>query len=105
MSTTAKFYSHKTSTNVEVKFFAVKGGDGSPHVAFDACDVCYKAKKGYKQQGTLMVCRNCGRKFPIDSIGTKNKGGGCWPGYLPMTVTKTKIQIQHKDIATGAKYF
>jgi len=105
VTTTAKFYTHKTKTNVDVKFFAVMGSDGAPHVAFDACDVCYKAKLGYKQLGTVMQCRNCGRKFPINSIGTKNKGGGCWPGFVPKTVTKTSVQILHKDIATGAKYF
>ena len=35
-----------------------------------------------------MVCNNCGNKYPIDGLGTENKNpGGCWPGYLPSTVS------------------
>jgi len=50
----------------------VKDKQGNVHIAFDACDVCYEAKKGYKQDGDVMQCINCGKTFSITSIGTDN---------------------------------
>jgi len=32
------------------EFFVVRSGD-SVKTAFNACDVCYKSKKGYRQEG------------------------------------------------------
>jgi len=55
----------------------VKDKFGTVHVAFDACDVCYEAKKGYKQNGDVMLCLNCGKTFSITSIGIDNTVGGC----------------------------
>src|SRR4030042_6897121 len=64
IDTTATFYSYD-SDGVTVRYFAVKDAQGTAHVAFDACDVCYEAKKGYKQVGTEMQCLNCGKQFTI----------------------------------------
>jgi len=41
----ATFYKYTTESGVEVDYFAVRGTDGEVRVAFDACDVCYHAKK------------------------------------------------------------
>jgi len=69
---------------VNVKYFVVEAEDGSVKTAFDACDVCYRSRKGYRQEGDDMICNNCGNHYPISGLGTKNlRGGGCWPGYLP----------------------
>ena len=59
----------------------VKGSDGALHAAFDACDVCFREKKGYAQQDDSMLCKNCNKKFAIKMIG-KAAGGGCNPSYL-----------------------
>jgi uncharacterized membrane protein len=56
ITTNAKFFSYDTGS-AGVNFFAVIGSDGQFHTAFDACDVCFDAKKGYYQQGSEMVCR------------------------------------------------
>ena len=47
----------------EVKFFLLKSSDGVIRAAFDACDVCFREKKGYDQDGEFMVCNNCGMRF------------------------------------------
>ena len=47
----AHFYKLEDSGK-EIAFFAVKAADGSYKTAFDACDACYKAKKGYEQRAT-----------------------------------------------------
>ena len=107
LSTTAEFYEWDTTVapTVTVSFFAVLDGDGDPHVAFDACDVCFAAKLGYAQVGENMKCNNCGNEYPIDGIGTENTGTGCWPGYLPFEVIATDVVIQPDDLNGGAWYF
>jgi uncharacterized membrane protein len=96
ISNEPKFYSYDAD-GVEVKYFAVKGSDGNVHIAFDACDVCYRAKKGYRQNGADMQCINCGLTYPINSIGTENTAGGCWPSYLPIKIDDEQIIIKKSD--------
>ena len=101
ISEIAKWYKYETDTKT-ISFFAVKASDGKIKVAFNACDVCYPEKKGYKQEGSYMVCNNCGLKFAINGIGTENKtGGGCWPGYLPSQISGDNIAIKKSDLENG----
>lgn len=101
----AKWYEYD-SNGKKISFFAVKASDGSVKTAFDACDVCYGSKKGYRQEGDLMICNNCGNSYPIDGLGTKNKaGGGCWPGYLPNKIQGDTLTIEHSDMEKGEYRF
>ena len=101
ISSTARFYDYGKS-----KFFIVRASDGSIKTAFDACDICYGAKKGYRQEGNDMICNNCGNYYSIDSLGTKNKaGGGCWPGYLPNSIKEDYIILKKSDLKDGKKRF
>jgi uncharacterized membrane protein len=88
----------------EITFFAVKAGDGSYKTAFDACDSCYRSKKGYEQQGDKMNCNNCNQKFAINRLGP-NASGGCNPGYLPHQQNGGSVTIKASDLKDGAKYF
>lgn len=88
----------------EISFFAVKAQDNSIKVAFDACDACYHAKKGYEQKGDKMNCKNCNMKFAIDRLGP-NATGGCNPGYLPHQLKGGTISINLHDLKAGARYF
>jgi len=88
----------------EIAFFAVKASDGSYKTAFDACDSCYRDKKGYEQQGDKMNCKNCNQKFAINRLGP-NATGGCNPGYLPHQQNGGVISIKASDLKIGAKYF
>jgi uncharacterized membrane protein len=83
---------------VEIRFFAVRSNDNEIHVAFDACDVCYEEKKGYRQEGIQMTCNNCDKTFPIKAIGSENMKGGCWPSYLPMSIEDDYIIIKISDL-------
>lgn len=97
LSNEAKFYIYN-SDSVNIYFFAVIGSDDEVHVAFDTCDVCYSAKKGYQQDNIVMTCNNCGNQFLIDGIGTENLQGGCWPSYLPVTVANGEVHIKISDV-------
>ncbi|NTW98792.1 MAG: DUF2318 domain-containing protein [Geobacteraceae bacterium] len=88
----------------EIAFFAVKASDGSYKTAFDACDSCYRSKKGYEQQGDKMNCKNCNQKFAINRLGP-NATGGCNPGYLPHQQNGGTVTIKAADLKDGAKYF
>lgn len=88
----------------EITFFAVKAADGSYNTAFDACDSCYRDKKGYEQQGDKMNCKNCNQKFAINRLGP-NATGGCNPGYLPHQLNGSNISVSVNDLKGGARYF
>jgi uncharacterized membrane protein len=104
ISTTAKFYSYD-SGGVTIRYFAVKDKQGNAHVAFDSCDVCYEAKKGYKQDGDVMQCLNCGTTFSITSIGAENTAGGCWPSYLAMNIDGNDVVIKIVDLEAKSYMF
>jgi len=105
ISENAKWYEYD-SQGTQISFFAVKFSDGSVKTAFDACDVCYGNKKGYSQQGDVMICNNCGNRYPISGLGTENlRGGGCWPGYLPSFIKDNNLIIKTSDLKKGAYRF
>jgi uncharacterized membrane protein len=99
----ARFYKFEDGGK-EIAFFAVKAADGSIRTAFDACDACYRSKKGYEQQGDKMNCNNCNQKFAINRLGP-NASGGCNPGYLPHQLSGSTVSIKAADLKDGAKYF
>ena len=92
------------SNGVEVKYLVMLGSDGEVRTGFDACDVC-GGHKGYRQEGDQVVCNNCGLKFNIDDIGTKNTPGGCWPSSLNHKIEGDKVLISTTELANGAYRF
>ncbi len=87
----------------QLHYFALKSSDGAYRAALDACDVCFRANRGYRQDGDLMVCNNCGQTFPSLKIGEVK--GGCNPHPLPRKVEGQDLVIKKSDIATGKDYF
>ena len=87
----------------EIKFFAVKTADGKVRTAFDACDVCFPEKKGYRQDGEFMVCVNCGRRFHVSKIGEVH--GGCNPAPLAAETSGDALRVSMATLAAGARFF
>lgn len=98
----AKYYRYNGAAG-PVNFFLVKSNDGVVRSAFDTCDVCYKALKGYRQEGNEMVCNNCDMRFRTDKINVVK--GGCNPAPLKRQQVGEKIVIAAADIEQGAWYF
>jgi uncharacterized membrane protein len=98
----AKYFSFE-STGKTVNFFVLKSSDNVLRAAFDSCDVCYAAKKGYRQEGDLMVCNNCGQQFPSVRINVEQ--GGCNPAPLERNIVGDKLVLNVPDIETGLKFF
>jgi uncharacterized membrane protein len=88
----------------EIRFFIVKGSDGRLHTAFDACDVCYREKKGYVQQGDQMICTNCNQKFAVTRIGAASSGG-CNPSFLTAKADASTVRVSLADLKAGARFF
>ncbi|HEX8118501.1 MAG TPA: DUF2318 domain-containing protein [Pyrinomonadaceae bacterium] len=99
----ARFYEYKTGKGKTVRFFAMKSSDGVYRAALDACDVCFAAKKGYRQEGDDMVCNNCGNHF--HSAQVNEVKGGCNPVGLTRKVAGERLDIDAGELEAGASYF
>lgn len=72
-----KFFPYKAG-NVKMEVLAVKASDGTIRTAFNTCQVCYDSGRGYyEQDGSELVCQNCGNRFHLDQIELMR--GGCNP--------------------------
>jgi uncharacterized membrane protein len=92
-------------TRMEV--LAVRAPDGTIRTAFNTCQVCYNSGRGfYKQQGTVLVCQNCGNRFRMSQVEVRS--GGCNP--VPIfsankTVTGTTITISKEFLNEARRIF
>ena len=86
-----------------IRYFVIKSADGVIRAAFDACDVCWPAGKGYYQEGDDMVCRNCGRHFA--SVMVNEVQGGCNPAPLKRTIQDGQVLLKVEEILAGRTYF
>ena len=99
---TVRHFDHKAD-GLTIRYFILKSSDGVIRAAFDACDVCWPAGKGYFQDGDDMVCRNCGRRFA--SVMVNEVKGGCNPAPLTRIVEGDQLVIKVEDILQGKSYF
>ena len=98
----ARHYEYRAA-NMTIKYFILKSSDGIIRAAYDACDVCWRAGKGYYQAGDYMVCRNCGRQFA--SVLVNEVKGGCNPAPLNRSIVNDNVVIKVKDILEGSQFF
>lgn len=98
----AHYYVYKSS-KAKIKFFVIKSSDGILRAAFDACDVCFREKKGYSQDGEFVICNNCGMRFHSSQINVVE--GGCNPAPLHREIVGENLVIKVKDILPGARFF
>lgn len=99
----AKFYRYTTASGRELRFFVMRSADGVIRAAFDTCDVCYRARKGYHQEGDDMVCNNCGRHFKSTDINVLQ--GGCNPAPIDRVVQGDNVVLSAAALEAGAWYF
>lgn len=99
----ARYYQYNAQNGMKVRYFILKSSDGVIRAAFDACDVCWTARKGYRQEGDNMVCNNCGQRFP--SVKVNVIKGGCNPAPLNRTVVGDNLLINVSDILEGGNLY
>jgi uncharacterized membrane protein len=103
LSGKARFYEYKTASGKSVRFFAMRSSDGVYRAALDACDVCFAAKRGYRQEGDDMVCNKCGNHFHSSQVNEVR--GGCNPVGLERKVEGDTLRIGARELEAGASYF
>jgi hypothetical protein len=101
-SGSAKYYTYDAG-GVSVKYLAVKGTDGTYRTALDACNVCYASKKGYRQEGSDLVCNNCGTKVALTSISVLT--GDCNPVPIKNKLKGDSLVVKSAALDGGVKYF
>ncbi|MDP2874374.1 MAG: DUF2318 domain-containing protein [bacterium] len=94
----ARFYNVKMPQGKTIYFFVVKDKNGVYRAAANACAVCFKTYKGFRQEGNEIVCNNCGNRYPIERIATEK--GGCNPGPINpnLEVKNGQIIITQSDL-------
>lgn len=98
----AHYFKARAKDGTWVYFFVVRSRDGVMRAAVDACDVCYRAGRGYSQEGDEMVCENCGMRFSTRRINEVK--GGCNPAPLERIVQNQHLVITMDDINKNAWY-
>lgn len=98
----AHFFTYKTGGK-DVQFFVIKSRDGVVRTALNACDVCFREKKGYTQEGDTMKCNNCGMRFHSTKI--MEVKGGCNPSPVNRTLSANSVSISEASLKAGVAYF
>jgi len=98
----AKYFVYRAKDG-DVKFFVLKATDGTVRVALDACQACYHAKLGYRQNGETLVCNNCGMGFKSTDVG--HVTGGCSPIPVKNSQDGKTLTVKASELESGVKYF
>ena len=98
----ARFYTYDVA-GVPVKFFVLKSSDGEYRAAFDASKECGPFKKGFRQEGSDLVCNKCGQKYAFTSINVRS--GACNPSSIERKVSGQDLVLKAADLEKGAQYF
>jgi uncharacterized membrane protein len=103
---TASFYPVEIDgTDMEV--LAVKLSDGGIRTAFNTCELCFDSGRGYyEQEGSDLICQNCGNRFGMDEIGRPSRGCNPWPILdADKTLTEEEILISYEFLAGSKRFF
>lgn len=78
--------------------------DGSARVALNTCQVCNPSPKAYfAQNGSKLVCQNCGNKFTMDDVG--DAASGCNPTQVDHAESNGVITVATSALDAEVKAF
>lgn len=97
------FFTYKKSGK-RINFFIRTDGKDNLSACFDACFTCYKHKKGYREEGTDLVCNECSMKFRLADEHWDNSRG-CSPIALKSRIENNEVVIMTADLERGQKLF
>lgn len=101
----ANYYNVELPSGKTVYFFVLRDREGVYRAAANACQVCFDARMGFRQEGDYMVCNTCGNRYPLEKIATEK--GGCNPGPINpnLEVQDRKVIIEQVDLEDVAWFF
>lgn len=69
LSAAARFYPVEVN-GTQMEIIALEDTSGEIRTAFNTCQICYLSGRGYyEQDGSVLVCQNCGSQFTADQVG------------------------------------
>ncbi len=95
------FFTFNNGKN-KINYFVVKT-DGSYQAYFDACARCYRKRRGYRLDGSRVICRACDVNYSVDDL--KVGIGSCYPIKLEGRAEGDVFVINKEAILAGGKYF
>lgn len=96
------FFTYKKSGK-RVNFFVRTDSRENLSAYFDACYTCYKNRKGYRVEGTDLICNECNLKFGISEEVWENKD--CRPIMIRSTVEGKNLILEVSSVEKGARLF
>jgi FTR1 family protein len=80
-----------------LRFLVIRKPNGDYATALDACQIC--GPIGYRQEGSVLICRNCGAPVNAAEIGAP---GGCNPIAFKSHVEGTNIVVDLSALTDAA---
>lgn len=99
----ARFYRYVTAAGRETRFFVLKSADGEVRAALDACDFCFRQRRGFRQVGDHLICNNCGRTISAQHVSVSK--GDCNPVPLERTIDGDRVIVRVAALESGDRYF
>ena len=97
------FFTYRKSGK-RINFFVRTDGTGALSTYYDACFTCNKFKKGYRCEGTDLICNECNLKFRLSDEHWDNSQG-CSPIALKSNIDNAFVRIKAADLEKGQKLF
>ncbi|MGE5300030.1 MAG: Fe-S-containing protein [Acidobacteriota bacterium] len=97
------FFTYKKDGK-RINFFVRTDGKDNLSAYFDACYTCYKNKKGYREEGSDLVCNECKLKFRLAEEHW-DTSHGCCPIAVKSRIDGGELIIAAKDLEKGQKLF
>ncbi len=102
--TEAPTFVNYDANGTTVQLIAGIASDGSARIALNTCQVCNPSPKAYfAQNGSKLVCQNCGNKFTMDDVG--DAASGCNPTQIEFTESNGVITVPTSALDAEAKAF
>lgn len=99
----AHWYRYGTRNGRETRFLMVHDAAGQVRAALDACEACFRENRGFRQAGSWLVCRYCGRRVRTEEIGGAR--GACHPMALVSAVRDGRVVVPSAALEAAASYF
>ncbi len=98
-----RFFSYRSPRGGRADFLVYRESGGEPRAVLDACADCYRWRKGYRLEGSEVVCVKCGMRFGLDELA--QGVGACVPLPLASEPEGDRLAIPVEALEEATRYF
>jgi uncharacterized membrane protein len=102
-SGTVRTFCYKDAAGQKLRFLLARDSNGALHAAFDACEQCYKFRKGYAYSDGYLICRVCGNRYRAKDMSVGKVS--CVPAPLASKPVNGQVRIKVADVEAGKWLF